>query len=162
MWQAQAMQVLLAPCQLSFHHSPAETVHHTVQEGEMDVHPETMLCLDRTLNLSCFSSDPTQSCTHQGRRMASGEQWTVDACTSCSCVAGTVRCQSQRCRNLACGRVSALVQGGRARAHGHCHPSATRGSLGFCCHPWSQGWCCSWSDHQGVNLGSRDQRPREG
>lgn len=118
MWQVQAMQVLLGSCQLSFHHSSAEILHHTVQEGEMDVSPETMLCLNRALNLSCFSSDPTQSCTHQGRRVASGEQWAVDACTSCSCVAGTVRCQSQRCRKLACGRVSALVQDGRARPRG--------------------------------------------
>lgn len=49
--------------------------------------------------------------------MASGEHWIVDACTSCACVAGTVHCQSQRCRNLSCGRVSALVQGGRTKAH---------------------------------------------
>ncbi|KAH0508324.1 Kielin/chordin-like protein [Microtus ochrogaster] len=45
----------------------------------------------------------TQSCTHQGRQVASGEHWAVDACTSCSCLAGTVRCQSQRCSKLACG-----------------------------------------------------------
>lgn len=84
----------------------------------MDIRLETRLCLNRALNLSRFSSDPTQSCTHQGRWVASGDQWAVDACTSCSCVAGTVQCQSQRCRKLACGRVSALVQGGKARAHG--------------------------------------------
>ncbi|GAB1290632.1 Kielin/chordin-like protein [Apodemus speciosus] len=48
--------------------------------------------------------DPTPSCTHQGRWVASGERWAVDACTSCSCVAGTVHCQSQRCGKLACGR----------------------------------------------------------
>ncbi|XP_012520189.1 PREDICTED: kielin/chordin-like protein [Propithecus coquereli] len=46
---------------------------------------------------------PTQSCVHQGREVASGERWAVDACSSCSCVAGTVRCQSQRCRLLSCG-----------------------------------------------------------
>ncbi|XP_008571579.1 PREDICTED: kielin/chordin-like protein [Galeopterus variegatus] len=46
---------------------------------------------------------PTQSCVHQGREVASGERWAVDACTSCSCVAGTVRCQSQRCPPPACG-----------------------------------------------------------
>uniref|UniRef100_A0A8I5SZC6 Kielin cysteine rich BMP regulator n=1 Tax=Pongo abelii TaxID=9601 RepID=A0A8I5SZC6_PONAB len=46
---------------------------------------------------------PTQSCVHQGREVASGERWTVDTCTSCSCVAGTVRCQSQRCSQLSCG-----------------------------------------------------------
>nr|XP_020145327.1 kielin/chordin-like protein isoform X2 [Microcebus murinus] len=45
----------------------------------------------------------TESCVHQGREVASGERWAVDACTSCSCVAGTVRCQSQRCRQLSCG-----------------------------------------------------------
>nr|XP_016813620.2 kielin/chordin-like protein isoform X2 [Pan troglodytes] len=46
---------------------------------------------------------PTQSCVHQGREVASGERWTVDTCTSCSCMAGTVRCQSQRCSPLSCG-----------------------------------------------------------
>ncbi|KAK7813865.1 hypothetical protein U0070_002515, partial [Myodes glareolus] len=45
----------------------------------------------------------TQSCVHQGRQVASGEHWAVDACTSCSCLAGTVRCQSQRCSKLTCG-----------------------------------------------------------
>ncbi|XP_053464571.1 kielin/chordin-like protein isoform X2 [Nycticebus coucang] len=46
---------------------------------------------------------PTQSCVHQGHEVAPGERWAADACTSCSCVAGTVRCQSQRCRSLSCG-----------------------------------------------------------
>lgn len=57
--------------------------------------------------------DPTRSCSHQGRWVASGEHWIVDACTSCACVAGTVHCQSQRCRNLSCGRdeVPALSPG---------------------------------------------------
>ncbi|XP_066898323.1 kielin/chordin-like protein isoform X4 [Kogia breviceps] len=46
---------------------------------------------------------PVQSCAHQGRQVASGERWAVDACTSCSCVAGAVSCQSQRCPPLSCG-----------------------------------------------------------
>ncbi|KAL6045925.1 hypothetical protein STEG23_018423 [Scotinomys teguina] len=46
---------------------------------------------------------PTQSCMHQGRQVASGEHWAVDACTSCSCLDGAVRCQTQRCSKLACG-----------------------------------------------------------
>ncbi|XP_023384684.1 kielin/chordin-like protein isoform X2 [Pteropus vampyrus] len=46
---------------------------------------------------------PAQTCSHQGREVASGEGWVVDACTSCSCVAGTVRCQSQRCPPISCG-----------------------------------------------------------
>ncbi|XP_034527641.1 kielin/chordin-like protein isoform X1 [Ailuropoda melanoleuca] len=46
---------------------------------------------------------PAQSCAHQGRAVASGERWAVDVCTTCSCVAGTVRCQSQRCPPLSCG-----------------------------------------------------------
>ncbi|XP_032498379.1 kielin/chordin-like protein isoform X15 [Phocoena sinus] len=46
---------------------------------------------------------PAQSCAHQGRQVASGERWAVDACTSCSCVAGAVSCQSQRCPPLSCG-----------------------------------------------------------
>uniref|UniRef100_A0A8D1MND9 Kielin cysteine rich BMP regulator n=1 Tax=Sus scrofa TaxID=9823 RepID=A0A8D1MND9_PIG len=45
---------------------------------------------------------PAQSCLHQGQQVASGEHWAVDACTSCSCVAGTVRCHSQRCPLLFC------------------------------------------------------------
>ncbi|ELK13868.1 Kielin/chordin-like protein [Pteropus alecto] len=45
-----------------------------------------------------------RTCSHQGREVASGEGWVVDACTSCSCVAGTVRCQSQRCPPISCGR----------------------------------------------------------
>ncbi|XP_029773931.1 kielin/chordin-like protein [Suricata suricatta] len=44
-----------------------------------------------------------QSCEHEGRAVASGERWAVDVCTTCSCVAGTVRCQSQRCPPLSCG-----------------------------------------------------------
>nr|XP_060489067.1 kielin/chordin-like protein isoform X8 [Panthera onca] len=46
---------------------------------------------------------PAQSCAHEGRAVASGERWAVDACTTCSCVAGTVSCQSQRCPPLSCG-----------------------------------------------------------
>ncbi|KAM7245106.1 hypothetical protein CapIbe_003632 [Capra ibex] len=46
---------------------------------------------------------PAPSCAHQGRKVASGERWDVDACTNCSCVAGTVRCHSQRCPPLSCG-----------------------------------------------------------
>ncbi|XP_066218722.1 kielin/chordin-like protein isoform X2 [Saccopteryx leptura] len=48
-------------------------------------------------------SAPAQSCSHQGREVASGERWAVDACTICSCVAGTVRCQGRRCPPLTCG-----------------------------------------------------------
>ncbi|XP_053513078.1 kielin/chordin-like protein isoform X2 [Artibeus jamaicensis] len=48
-------------------------------------------------------SAPTQSCAYQGRQVASGERWTVDTCTICSCVAGTVHCQRQRCSPLSCG-----------------------------------------------------------
>ncbi|XP_041583933.1 kielin/chordin-like protein isoform X1 [Vulpes lagopus] len=46
---------------------------------------------------------PARSCEHQGRAVAPGERWAVDLCTTCSCVAGTVRCQSQRCPPLSCG-----------------------------------------------------------
>ncbi|XP_036184640.1 kielin/chordin-like protein isoform X1 [Myotis myotis] len=49
------------------------------------------------------ASAPAQSCEHQGREVASGESWAVDPCTRCSCVAGAVRCQSQRCPPLSCG-----------------------------------------------------------
>ncbi|XP_025235151.1 kielin/chordin-like protein isoform X1 [Theropithecus gelada] len=77
----------------------------------------TWLCIHQTCpELSCPLSErhtppgsccpvcqaPTQSCVHQGREVASGERWTVDACTSCSCMAGTVRCQSRRCSPLSC------------------------------------------------------------
>ncbi|XP_063097044.1 kielin/chordin-like protein isoform X2 [Cavia porcellus] len=44
----------------------------------------------------------TQSCEHQGRQVASGEHWTVDVCTNCSCVAGTVHCHSQHCPPPSC------------------------------------------------------------
>ncbi|XP_012576223.1 PREDICTED: kielin/chordin-like protein [Condylura cristata] len=78
----------------------------------------TWLCIRQTCpQLSCPPSErqtppgsccpvcraPTLLCRHQGREVASGEHWAVDACTNCSCVAGTVRCQSQRCPPLACG-----------------------------------------------------------
>lgn len=65
--------------------------------------------------LSPVPSAPTQSCVHQGRQVAVGEHWEVDACTSCSCVAGTIRCQSQRCPPLSCGQVSAGVAAAEAR-----------------------------------------------
>uniref|UniRef100_A0A8C0XTC2 Kielin/chordin-like protein n=1 Tax=Castor canadensis TaxID=51338 RepID=A0A8C0XTC2_CASCN len=79
----------------------------------------TWLCIHRTCpELSCpllerhtpagsccpVCQASNQSCEHQGRQVASGERWAVDTCTSCSCVAGTVRCQSQRCPPLSCGR----------------------------------------------------------
>uniref|UniRef100_A0A8C3VXH4 Kielin cysteine rich BMP regulator n=1 Tax=Catagonus wagneri TaxID=51154 RepID=A0A8C3VXH4_9CETA len=44
----------------------------------------------------------SQSCLHQGQQVASGEHWAVDACSTCSCAAGTVRCYSQRCPLLSC------------------------------------------------------------
>uniref|UniRef100_A0A452TLD9 Kielin cysteine rich BMP regulator n=1 Tax=Ursus maritimus TaxID=29073 RepID=A0A452TLD9_URSMA len=84
----------------------------------------TWLCIHRACpELSCPPSErhtppgsccpvcraPAQSCAHQGRAVASGERWAVDVCTTCSCVAGTVRCQSQRCPPLSCGPVSAAV-----------------------------------------------------
>lgn len=62
-------------------------------------------------------SASAQSCAHQGRAVASGESWAVDVCTTCSCVAGTVRCQSQRCPPLSCGPVSAAVEGGGVSGH---------------------------------------------
>ncbi|KAL1777523.1 kielin chordin [Sigmodon hispidus] len=82
----------------------------------------TWLCTHRTCpELSCplwerhtppgsccpMCKAPSQSCMHQGRQVASGEHWAVDACTSCSCLAGTVRCQRQRCSKLACGQEEA-------------------------------------------------------
>uniref|UniRef100_A0A8C7BYM0 Kielin cysteine rich BMP regulator n=1 Tax=Neovison vison TaxID=452646 RepID=A0A8C7BYM0_NEOVI len=78
----------------------------------------TWLCVHRACpELSCPLSErhtppgsccpmcqaSAQSCAHQGRAVASGESWAVDVCTTCSCVAGTVRCQSQRCPPLSCG-----------------------------------------------------------
>uniref|UniRef100_A0A452S5Z3 Kielin cysteine rich BMP regulator n=1 Tax=Ursus americanus TaxID=9643 RepID=A0A452S5Z3_URSAM len=78
----------------------------------------TWLCIHRACpELSCPPSErhtlpgsccpvcraPAQSCAHQGRAVASGERWAEDVCTTCSCVAGTVRCQSQRCPPLSCG-----------------------------------------------------------
>lgn len=54
-------------------------------------------------------SAPAKSCLHRGQVVASGERWAVDACTSCFCAAGTVRCQSQRCPSLSCGPVSAAA-----------------------------------------------------
>ncbi|GAB5568770.1 BMP-binding endothelial regulator protein isoform X2 [Prionailurus iriomotensis] len=53
--------------------------------------------------ITCACHAPAQSCAHEGRAVASGERWAVDVCTTCSCVAGTVRCQSQRCPPLSCG-----------------------------------------------------------
>uniref|UniRef100_H0V452 Kielin cysteine rich BMP regulator n=1 Tax=Cavia porcellus TaxID=10141 RepID=H0V452_CAVPO len=46
----------------------------------------------------------TQSCEHQGRQVASGEHWTVDVCTNCSCMAGTVHCHSQHCPPPSCSQ----------------------------------------------------------
>lgn len=57
-------------------------------------------------------SVPAQTCQHQGREVPSGASWVVDACTNCSCVAGTVRCQSHRCPSLTCGPVSDPDLGG--------------------------------------------------
>ncbi|KAM4874055.1 kielin/chordin-like protein [Thomomys bottae] len=50
---------------------------------------------------------PAQSCLHQGRQVASGERWAVDTCTSCSCVEGTVRCESQSCPPFSCNQEEA-------------------------------------------------------
>lgn len=61
--------------------------------------------------------------------MASGERWDVDACTNCSCMAGTVRCQSQRCPPLSCGPVSARVWGGGMGEH-VARPTWSTGEVG--------------------------------
>lgn len=75
------------------------------------------------------ASAPDQSCVHQGREVASGELWALDACTNCSCAAGTVRCQSQRCPSLSCGPVSASLGGGVSRhlaLPSGCNPAGER------------------------------------
>ncbi|XP_047416876.1 kielin/chordin-like protein isoform X3 [Sciurus carolinensis] len=85
----------------------------TCQRGHVECHLEgcqALSCPHGWLKVpkpgSCCEQcqAPTQSCVHQGRQVAVGEHWAVDACTSCSCVAGTVRCQSQRCPRLSCGQ----------------------------------------------------------
>ncbi|XP_056455381.1 kielin/chordin-like protein [Gadus chalcogrammus] len=42
------------------------------------------------------------SCTYQGALYQPGEQWAVDECTGCTCVAGDVHCGTERCPPLAC------------------------------------------------------------
>nr|XP_040147576.1 kielin/chordin-like protein isoform X1 [Ictidomys tridecemlineatus] len=85
----------------------------TCQRGHVECHLEecqALSCPHGWLKVpkpgSCCEQcqAPTQSCVHQGRQVAVGEHWAVDTCTSCSCVAGTVRCQSQRCPPLSCGQ----------------------------------------------------------
>ncbi|XP_060052517.1 kielin/chordin-like protein isoform X2 [Erinaceus europaeus] len=83
----------------------------TCLRGHVECHPEECPALPcplgwekvREADSCCERCQAlSQSCTHQGREVASGERWAVDACTSCSCVNGAVRCQSQRCPPLSC------------------------------------------------------------
>ncbi|XP_058511030.1 kielin/chordin-like protein [Ochotona princeps] len=84
----------------------------TCRRGHVDCRPETcqtVSCPDgwaRVLEAgSCCEQCqvPAVGCVHQGLPVASGQRWSVDACTSCSCESGAVRCQSQRCQALSCG-----------------------------------------------------------
>ncbi|XP_074049842.1 kielin/chordin-like protein isoform X1 [Macrotis lagotis] len=52
---------------------------------------------------------PSPSCSYKGHMVPSGEHWVVDECTSCSCEAGTVRCQSQHCSLVTCDPEEAPV-----------------------------------------------------
>ncbi|XP_062990566.1 kielin/chordin-like protein [Elgaria multicarinata webbii] len=46
--------------------------------------------------------DPGTSCSHQGQSFQSNEDWQVDECTTCTCVAGQVHCRSERCPTTTC------------------------------------------------------------
>uniref|UniRef100_A0A8C5BPR6 Kielin cysteine rich BMP regulator n=1 Tax=Gadus morhua TaxID=8049 RepID=A0A8C5BPR6_GADMO len=51
------------------------------------------------------------SCTYQGALYQPGEQWAVDECTGCTCVAGDVHCGTERCPPLACSAMPAAAPG---------------------------------------------------
>ncbi|KAM4854655.1 extracellular matrix organizing protein FRAS1 [Thomomys bottae] len=55
------------------------------------------------------------SCSAAGRVYKHGEQWTEDACTTCTCDQGEIRCHTQTCLPLRCEKGQS-----RGRRHGQC------------------------------------------
>ncbi|XP_048640749.1 extracellular matrix organizing protein FRAS1 isoform X2 [Marmota marmota marmota] len=64
---------------------------------------------------NCCPQCSAQSCSVAGQVHKHGEQWTEDACTTCTCDQGEVRCHTQACPPLRCEKGQS-----RARRHGQC------------------------------------------
>uniref|UniRef100_A0A8C9Q481 Extracellular matrix organizing protein FRAS1 n=1 Tax=Spermophilus dauricus TaxID=99837 RepID=A0A8C9Q481_SPEDA len=64
---------------------------------------------------NCCPQCSAQSCSVAGQVHKHGEQWTEDACTTCTCDQGEVRCHTQACPPLRCEKGQS-----RARHHGQC------------------------------------------
>uniref|UniRef100_A0A8C0T909 Extracellular matrix organizing protein FRAS1 n=1 Tax=Canis lupus familiaris TaxID=9615 RepID=A0A8C0T909_CANLF len=60
----------------------------------------------------CCPQCSSQSCSASGQVYEHGEQWTENACTTCICDQGEVRCHRQACPPLRCEK-------GQRRAHRH-------------------------------------------
>uniref|UniRef100_I3MH74 Fraser extracellular matrix complex subunit 1 n=1 Tax=Ictidomys tridecemlineatus TaxID=43179 RepID=I3MH74_ICTTR len=64
---------------------------------------------------NCCPQCSAQSCSVAGQVHKHGEQWTEDACTTCTCDQGEIRCHTQACPPLRCEKGQS-----RARHHGQC------------------------------------------
>lgn len=64
---------------------------------------------------NCCPQCSAQSCSVAGQVHKHGEQWTEDACTTCTCDQGEVRCHKQACPPLRCEKGQS-----RARRLGQC------------------------------------------
>lgn len=63
----------------------------------------------------CCPQCSARSCSAAGQVYEHGEQWSENACTTCICDRGEVRCHKQACLPLRCGKGQS-----RARRHGQC------------------------------------------
>ncbi|XP_022361766.1 extracellular matrix protein FRAS1 [Enhydra lutris kenyoni] len=63
----------------------------------------------------CCPQCSSRSCSASGQVYEHGEQWNEDACTTCVCDEGEVRCHKQACPPLRCEKGQS-----RARRHGEC------------------------------------------
>ncbi|KAM7157358.1 extracellular matrix organizing protein FRAS1 isoform 1-T1 [Molossus nigricans] len=63
----------------------------------------------------CCPQCSSRSCSAAGQVYQHGEQWSENACTTCVCDRGEVRCHKQACPPLRCGKGQR-----RAQRHGRC------------------------------------------
>nr|XP_036870773.1 extracellular matrix protein FRAS1 [Manis javanica] len=76
----------------------------------------------------CCPQCSSRSCSASGRVYEHGEQWSENACTTCICDQGEVRCHKQACPPLRCEKGQR-----RAQRHGECCEECVP-SAGSCSH----------------------------
>ncbi|XP_026461727.1 BMP-binding endothelial regulator protein-like [Ctenocephalides felis] len=104
--------------------------------------PLAMLHDDGLNSMCCPRCPPAEkvkrSCTFQGKTYKDGDSWKLDACKSCQCRSGEIRCAMERCPKTPMGAIpqngGATFQGG-ASAFAICPPGQRlMRRPGQCCH----------------------------